>query len=110
MLLLFSGKRLHSNVLSVHCEQELVGYASLLIGYGFWGDLLHDTCIGYNVLLVFFVPGKRLHSNVLSVHCEQDLVGYASLLIGYGIWGDLIHHAETRRGLKKLRYLCEFYK
>ena len=62
------------------------------------------------LFLLLLVSGRRLHSNVLSVHCEQELVGYASLLVGYGVWGDLIHHCETRRGLKKLRYLCELYK
>ena len=69
------------------------------------------SCIFESTVLVLLLfSGRRLHSNVLSVHCEQELVGFASLLIGYGVWGDLIHHCETRRGLKKIRYLCEFYK
>ena len=39
----FSGKRLQNNVLAVHCDQELVGYASLLIGFGVWGDLMYNA-------------------------------------------------------------------
>ena len=34
---------MHGNVFSVHCEEELVGYASLLVGYGFWGDFVYNA-------------------------------------------------------------------
>lgn len=35
------GKRMHSNILGAYCEGELVGYGSLLSGYGIWADLMY---------------------------------------------------------------------
>ena len=32
---------MHSNILGAYCEGELVGYGSLLLGYGIWADFMY---------------------------------------------------------------------
>ena len=39
----FSGKRCHSNIISVFCEQQLVGFSGLMLGYSVWADIMQNT-------------------------------------------------------------------
>ena len=37
------GKTVPNDILAVHCKDELVGYAGVLVGYGYLGDVIHAS-------------------------------------------------------------------
>ena len=34
---------MRKSILGVHSQGELIGYSSLIVGYGFWGDIIYNA-------------------------------------------------------------------
>lgn len=43
MFLLLPGHRTKNNLFSVFSAEEFVAFSCLLVGYGFWGDIMHNV-------------------------------------------------------------------
>ena len=38
-----SGKRKQNSIIGVHSQGELIGYSVLIVGYGWWGDMMYSS-------------------------------------------------------------------
>ena len=43
MASLITGAKMRNSILGVHSQGELIGYSSLIVGYGFWGDIIYNA-------------------------------------------------------------------
>ena len=41
MASLITGAKMRKSILGVHSQGELISYSSLIVGYGFWGDIIY---------------------------------------------------------------------
>ena len=42
MASLITGAKMRNSILGVHSQGELIGYSSLIVGFGFFGDIIFD--------------------------------------------------------------------
>ena len=81
MASLITGAKLRNSILGVHSQGELIGYSSLIVGYGFWGDIIippaNFVCGGYTV----FTSVRPSVVGILFSRCPSVLLIW--------IWGPL---------------------
>ena len=78
MASLITGAKMRNSILGVHSQGELIGYSSLIVGYGFFGDIIYSMAL--------LITGAKMRNSILGVHSQGELIGYSSLIVGYGFF------------------------